>query len=100
MGLLGFIGMAPFLFRRKPGVVAYDERDALIQARSWFIAYSVFWVVFVGVCVAAPYTFGQSGAVPVFVVQMSVWYALIIVLGVSSLATVNQYGRGGSDAAQ
>jgi len=102
LGLLGLLGVAPFfLFRKKPGIVAFDERDGLIQSRSWFIAYSVFWVVFVGVCcLAAPYVFGQSGAVPVFIVQMSVWYGFILVLGVSSLATVIQYGWGGSDGAQ
>jgi len=100
LGLLGFLGFAPLLFVKRRGVVAYDERDGLIQARSWFISYSVFWVVFVLVCVTAPYTFGQSGAVPVFVVQMSVWYGLILVWGVSSLATVIQYGLGGSDGAQ
>ncbi len=100
LGLLGFSGLAPFLFRKKPGVVAYDERDGLIQMRSWFIAYGVFWVVFVLVCVSAPFTFGWSGTVPVFFVQMSVFYGMILVWGVSSLATVIQYGWGGSDAAQ
>jgi hypothetical protein len=97
LGLLGLLGFAPFLFRKRPGAVAYDERDALIQSRSWVIAYSVFWIVFVAVCVTAPYTFGQSGTVPVFVVELSVWYAFILVWGVSSLAAVIQYGCGGSD---
>jgi len=100
LGLLGFSGIAPLLFRKKPGVFAYDERDALIQMRSWFIAYGVFWVIFVLVCVSAPFTFGWSGTVPVFFVQMSVFYGMILVLGVSSLATLIQYGWGGSDGAQ
>jgi len=100
LGLLGLLGLAPLLFRKRRGVVAYDERDGLIQTRSWFIAYSVFWVMFVGVCVAAPYMYGESGAVPVFAVAMSCWYGFILVMGVSSLATVIQYGWGGSDDAQ
>ena len=58
-----------------------DERDVLIQSRAWAVAYAVFWVVFIGVCVSAPFTFGSSGAVPVELIQTSVWYGFMIVWG-------------------
>jgi hypothetical protein len=103
LGVAGLAGLAPlFLLRgkKKTGEVAYDERDALIQSRSWLIAYSVFWLVFVLVCVSAPYTVGSSGTVPVHLVQVSVFYAMIFVLGVHSIATLLQYRMGGSDGAE
>jgi len=109
LGLLGFSGLTPFLFRKgltpflfrkRPGIVVADERDGLIQVRSWVIAYSVFWVAFVSTCVAALRYYGPSGAVPVFLVGISPFYGLILVLGVSSIATLVQYGWGGSDGAQ
>ena len=100
LGLLGFLGLAPFLFRKKPGKVFMDERDVLIQFRAWGVAYFVFWMVFIGVCIAAPFTFGASGAVPVELIQTSVWYGIMIVWGVSAIATLAQYSWGSSHAAE
>lgn len=100
LGILGFIGLGPFLFRRKPGRVFMDERDVLIQFRAWAVAYSVFWIFFIGVCVSAPFTFGSSGVVSVELIQMSVWYAFMIVWGVSALATLAQYRWGAPHAAE
>jgi hypothetical protein len=81
--------------RKRTGLVMTDERDGLIQMRSWVVAYSLFWVVFVGVCVAAPLVYGSTGAVPVFLVQISPFYGLLLVLGVSSITALFQYGWGG-----
>src|SRR5262249_39267704 len=60
LGLLGLWGFTPLLYRPRAGVVSTDERDGLIQVRSWVIAYSLFWVVFVLVCIAAPLSYGSS----------------------------------------
>ena len=43
-----------------------------------------------------PVVYGWRGAVPVVVVQSSVWVAVMLVVGVTSLATLVQYGRGGA----
>jgi hypothetical protein len=100
LGLLGFLGLAPFLFRKKPGKVFMDERDVLIQFRAWGVAYFVFWMVFIGVCVSAPFTFGSSGTVPVELIQMSVWYGIMIVWGISGIVTLAQYHWGSTHAAE
>jgi len=100
LGFLGFMGLGPFLFRKKPGKVFMDERDLLIQIRAWSIAYGTFWMVFIAVCVSAPFTFGSSGAVPVELIQTSVWYGFMIVWGISAIATLAQYRRGPSHAAE
>src|ERR1700730_5327130 len=73
LGCLGLIGFGPLFFRKKPGTVLTDERDHLIQWRSWILAYALFWVVFVLTAVfLSAFIYGQDGAVPVSVVQMSV----------------------------
>jgi hypothetical protein len=100
LGLLGLWGLTPILSRRRPGSVVSDERDGLIQARSWVVAYSLFWVVFVLVCVLAPFVYGSSGAVPVFLVQIAPFYGLMFVVLISSIAALLQYGRGDSDGEQ
>jgi len=100
LGLLGFLGLTPFLFRKRPGIVVSDERDGVIQVRSWVIAYSLFWVVFVFTCLAALLHYGSIGAVPVFLVGLGPWYGFILVIVVSSIASLVQYGWGGSDGAQ
>lgn len=100
LGMLGFMGLSPLLFlRKKRGTAFWDERDALIQFRSWVAAYAVFWVAFVAACMACLCVYGPSGSVPVLLVVNSLWYAWIIVAGVSSIATLLQYGRGGSEDA-
>jgi hypothetical protein len=100
LGFLGLLGLGPFLFRRRPGKVFMDERDVFIQLRAWTVAYSVFWLLFVGVCVAAPFTFGSSGTVAVELIQMSVWYAFMLVWGVGAIATLAQYRSGASHASE
>ena len=68
-GVLGFIGFGALFFRKKPGQVLTDERDHLIQRRSWVLAYSLFWVVFVlAAVVLSALVYGQEGAVPVWVI--------------------------------
>jgi hypothetical protein len=99
LGCLGLTGLGPVFFRRRAGKVIMDERDTLIQQRSWLAAYILFWVVFVLVAVVlSPWYYGQTGAVPVLVVQMSVAWGFMLVYGVNSIATLVQY-RGGSQNA-
>jgi hypothetical protein len=98
--VLGLLGLGPLFYRKRPGQVVVDERDAAIQRRSLLITAAVFWVVLVEACVFLPwFYYGAEGAVPVWVVQSSVLVAWIIVSLIYSAATLVQYGRGGSDAA-
>jgi len=65
LGLLGFWGLTPFLFRKRPGEIVVDERDGLILLRSSLIGYSVFWVVFALTCMLAAFSYESGGGVPV-----------------------------------
>src|SRR5215207_6192648 len=91
-GFLGLTGFGPLFFRSKPGQVLIDERDTLIQWRSWVLAYSLFWVVFVLAAVLlSAVVYGQEGAVPVWVVQSSVFCFFMLVHALASLAILVQY---------
>ena len=98
-GFLGLIGLGPVFFRKKPGQVVTDERDQLIGRRSWILAYSLFWVVFVlGAVLLSPLVYGQDGAVPVWVVLSSVFGAFMLVYALASIAILVQYAGGSKDA--
>jgi hypothetical protein len=98
-GFLGLLGFGPLFFRRKPGQVLTDERDQLIQRRSWVLAYSLFWVAFVlAAVVLSAVVYGQEGAVPVWVVQGSVFCGFMLVYALASIAILVQYAGGSTDA--
>jgi hypothetical protein len=97
-GLLGFLGLSPVFFRKRHDDVVLDERDTEIRLRSQFCAHVVFWLLFVLAAMTAPLVYGWHGSVPVALVMASVFCGMIVLSGVSSLATLIQYGRGGRDA--
>jgi hypothetical protein len=98
-GFLGFLGFGPFFFRKKPGQVVSDERDQLIQGRSWILAYALFWVVFVLAAVfLSSLVYGEEGAVPVSVLQWSVACGFMLVYALASIAILVQYAGGSRNA--
>ncbi len=97
-GFLGLLGFGPLFYRKKAGQVILDERDELIRHRSLIAAFTVFWLAFVAAGTLAPLWYGAAGGVPTAVVGCAVWVGLMLFIGVQSLATLVQYGRGGLDA--
>ena len=98
-GLLGLTGFGGFFFRRRSCEVVIDERDALIQQRSWVLAYSMFWLVFVLAAVfLSAAVYGWEGAVPVWVVQSSVACGFMLVYTLVSVAILVQYLGSSRDA--
>jgi hypothetical protein len=98
-GFLGLLGFGYFFVRPKPGKVLIDERDELIRRKSIALAYRVFWSLFVVVAgILSARIYGQNGAVPVSVVQVSVFAALMLVMAVMSIAILVQYVGESKDA--
>ena len=97
-GMLGFLGFGPLFYWKRRGQVIADERDQLIRRRSTIIAYSVFWLAFVASAMLMLVYYGGDGAVPVPVVINAVWLGLMLFVGMHAVATLAQYGKGGSDA--
>ncbi len=94
-GFLGLLGFGGLFFRKKPGQVLTDERDRLIWVRAWVLAYALFWVVFVlAAALLSPLVYGQDGAVPVWVVQSSVFCALVLLFALGSIGILVQYAGG------
>jgi hypothetical protein len=98
-GFLGLFGFGALFFRNRPGQVLTDERDQLIWQRAWVLAYALFWVVFVlAAALLSPLVYGQDGAVPVWVVQSSVFCALVLLFALGSVAILVQYAGGSKGA--
>jgi hypothetical protein len=91
-GLLGLLGLSVLFFRRKPGQVLADERDAVIVRRSWFVAYTVFWMAFIAVGTLASLRYPES--VPTILVQAGLWGAISLVFLVQSVTALVLYARG------
>lgn len=97
-GFLGLMGFGPWFFKAKgngeASPVVVDERDRKIQAKAWFLAYGLFWLVFVlAAVIATAWIYGVDGAVPVQVIQASVFVGMMLVYATASIAILCQYGR-------
>src|SRR5262249_8198634 len=98
-GFLGFLGFGPLFFRKRPGQVLTDERDQVIQLRSALLGYAIFWVAFVlAASLLSPLVYGQEGAVPVWLIQMSVFCGFMLVYALLSVAILVQYAGGSRHA--
>jgi hypothetical protein len=98
-GFLGFLGFGVLFFRKKEGNVLMDERDQLIHLRSGILAFAIFWVVFaLAAALLSALVYGEDGAVPVWVVQISVFGGMMLVYAVQSIAILIQYAGGSPDA--
>lgn len=95
-GLLGFWGIGPLFLRQKSGNrrVIFDERDQLIQMRASTAAYSIFWVLFVGVCMSIYWKNLVIGTVPVTLLPSLPLGGFIVITLVQSLAVLIQYRQG------
>jgi Predicted membrane protein (DUF2178) len=98
-GFLGLLGFGVLFFRKKEGKVLMDERDQLIQLRSGILAFAIFWVVYaLAAALLSALVYGQDGAVPVWVVQISTFGGMMLVYAVQSIAILVQYAGGSPDA--
>lgn len=65
--VFGVIGLFVLLFRKKQGVVEFDERDKLIHKRSLLAGYFVIWGFVITVCIVPYLIFGPKGSIPVYI---------------------------------
>jgi hypothetical protein len=95
MGIIGFTGLSPFLFRKAKGQVEFDERDQHFCMRAWFLGYCASYLFFVIVCMTTWFIHGPKGTISVNVLPLTVLGGLMVLILVHSLAILGQYGRGG-----
>jgi hypothetical protein len=95
-GLFGLLGFGVLFYKKRgrqrvDAEPPYDERDWDIERRAHTIAFAVFWLVFVGVCVGAAFICGDAATIPVKILPMVVFVAWGIWQGAQSAAVLIQY---------
>lgn len=94
LGITGFLGLSPVLFRKKQGEVDFDERDLLINRKATVVAYSIFWLFFSAACMIPWFLVGPNKSIP-----SNSLPALLVAGGITlvlsqSLAILILYGKG------
>ena len=77
----------------------FDERERAIANKALLAGFRAFWVAFIGLIVAIGFIKGWDATltVPVWALAETLWWAVILVLGVQALTTIVLY-RGGPHA--
>jgi hypothetical protein len=97
MGIAGFGGLGPLIFRKDRGGVTFDERDKLIKRRSALAGFAAAYL-FVGLACMIPFSvLGPKATVPVTWLPMIFMGAGLSSFFFGSLSLLIQYGRGGGD---
>jgi hypothetical protein len=92
IGIMGFCGLSPVLFRKDKSKVQYDERDTAIQRKSVIIAYSIFWVLFVASAMIPWAIIGPNGNITVNYLPWMVFGGMCVVTLLQSIVTLSEYG--------
>ncbi len=95
--VFGVIGLFVLLFRKKQGVVEFDERDKLIHKRSLLVVYFVIWGFFITACIVPYLMLGPTGSISVYIMPVILYGTFIVAMLVHSVLILVQYGRGGKD---
>lgn len=92
IGIMGFSGLAPLLFKKDKDQLQLDERDLLIKRRVMLGAYSIFWPLFVLAAMAPWFIKGPQGMITVNYLPWMVFGGMFVVMLVQAIATLEQYG--------
>lgn len=96
--LLSLLALSRLLTWRRRCEVSGDERDAAIHAKATMIAFSMFWVTFVTVCMFPYFVYAPRGAMPPALMPLVVLVGFLVFQLTQSTATVVQYVRGRQNA--
>lgn len=92
IGIMGFSGLAPLLFKKDKDQLQLDERDLLIKRRVMLGAYSIFWPLFVLAAMVPWFIKGPQGMITVNYLPWMVFGGMFVVTLVQAIATLEQYG--------
>jgi O-antigen/teichoic acid export membrane protein len=70
-----------------------DERDSIIRGKAATIGLVGSWLLLAVILLVLGLTFGQTGAVPVYVLTIILWGAALVTLLIYAVAILAQYGR-------
>lgn len=89
--------ISPVFFRKKPGRVSFDERDAIINQRAMLIGSCAAFGCIGGQILVKLMGIGWEGSVRLYEVVAIYIGGLICLIVAKSLAILIQYSRGGKD---
>jgi hypothetical protein len=92
MGIMGFSGLTPLLFKKNQGKVQFDERDTAIQRKAVGFAYAIFWVLFVAAAMIPWFIIGPNGTITTNYLPWMVFGGMCVVMLLQSIVTLNEYG--------
>jgi hypothetical protein len=98
IGIMGFAGLSPILFRKDKSKVQFDERDLIIHRKSTIVAYSVFWVLFVAAAMVPWGIIGPNGTITVNYLPWMVFGGMCVVMLLQSIVMLNEYGWKGKES--
>jgi len=92
IGIMGFTGLSPVLFRKGESKVQFDERDTAIQRKAVGLAYAIFWVLFVAAAMIPWFIIGPNGTITTNYLPWMVFGGMFVVMFLQSIVTLNEYG--------
>jgi len=94
IGVMGFVGLSPLIFKKGKDDMKLDERDLLIKRKSMLAAYWSFWPLFVLAAMAPFCVLGPDGKVSVLYLAWMVFGGMFYVTLIQAIATLQEYGWG------
>ncbi len=92
IGLIGFAGLSPLLYKQGLGKVSFDERDVIIKKKAMLGAYTIFWALFVLAAMIPFFILGPDGTISVKYLPAMVFGGMFTVILVQSIVTLEEYG--------
>ncbi|MGB7582243.1 MAG: hypothetical protein WBL85_07360 [Sedimentisphaerales bacterium] len=92
IGIMGFCGLSPVLFRKDKNKVQFDERDTAIQRKAVIVAYSIFWLLFVAAAMVPWFIIGPNGTITTNYLPWMVFGGMFVVMLLQSIVILNEYG--------
>jgi len=94
IGVMGFAGLSPLIFKKGKDDMKLDERDLLIKRKVMLAAYWSFWPLFVLAAMAPFFVLGPDGKVSVWYLAWMVFGGMFYVTLIQAIATLQEYGWG------
>jgi hypothetical protein len=95
LGIAGFGGLGPLIFRKDDGSVTYDERDRLIHSRAALAGFGAAYMVVGLACMVPFFVLGPSNSISIIWLPMVFGGAGLSHFFAHSVAVLVQYGWGG-----
>ncbi len=83
------LALSPLFFKKEPGRVSFDERDAIIEKKAYTVGYCTLWCIFIAACTIPTFT---VSSIPTVALPAVLAVALVSVKLVESIAILTQYG--------